>query len=87
MGDIPTHPADGKFATFTAWVRHATSWIGGQNALCVDAKDRTCACGGDFMRARDDDSFPVRFYFGEGEQTPAQQRKSGQLAERRLRYY
>ena len=63
---IPTREPDGEFACFQTWVNKATSWIGGQNPLCVDAKDRICRNGGDFMRARDEGAFPVRFWFGEG---------------------
>lgn len=59
----PEGEADGEFKTFTSWVNHAASWIGWTGAKCFDAKDRPCRIGGDFMRARDEDSFPVRWYF------------------------
>lgn len=81
---IPARKPDGQFATFIQWVNKATSWIGGENALCVDVRDRVCRNGGDFMRARDEGAFPVRFYFGEGGQSPAEQRKNERAAARNL---
>ena len=81
----PQSPHDGEFRSFGEWVDFATRWIGGTNALCIDAKDRVCRCGADFMRARDEGAFPVSFYHGFGPQTPAQQRKSAKLAERKMR--
>ena len=59
----PQGDADGEFATFTTWVNKASSWIGWTGAKCFDAKDRPCRIGGDFMRARDEDAFPVCWYF------------------------
>lgn len=85
--DKTTDPArvpDGQFITFTQWVNKATSWIGGENALCIDTQDRVCKNGGDFMRARDQGAFPVRFYFGAGGQSPTEQRKNARAAARRL---
>jgi hypothetical protein len=73
---LPNRKPDGEFDTFDTWVNKATSWIGGTNPLCADAKGRYCRCGEDFMRARDERAFPVRFWFGEGGQTAAEQRKS-----------
>lgn len=65
----PTKPLDGyepdwfgQFTTFDTWVNKASSWID-RNAVCVDAKGRRCLNGGDFMRARDEDAFPVRFFW------------------------
>ncbi len=84
MTKIPSVEADGRFENFENWVNSATFAIGGTNALCVDALDRICAQGSDFMRARDEGKFPVRYYFGAGEQTEAQQRKSAVLANRML---
>lgn len=81
---LPGHEPDGEFATFIQWVNKATSWIGGKNALCVDAKDRVCRNGGDFMRARDEGAFPVRFYYGEGGQSPSKQRRCARLTARKL---
>ena len=87
MSTIPTTEPDGNFRTFQHWVNHATSYIGGQNALCVDTKDRICRNGADFMRARDEDAFPVRYYFGAGPETLVQQLRSAVRAEKRLRFY
>lgn len=80
-------PQDGEFRSFSEWVDKATSWIGGMNALCVDAKGRACRCGGDFMRARDEGAFPVSYWFGLGPETPEQQRRSARLAQRKLRRF
>ena len=60
----------GQFDTFQDWVNHASRAIGdlegnlGERitAVCVDAKGRRCNIGGDFMRARDEDAFPVRYF-------------------------
>lgn len=85
---IPGREPDGQFHSFENWVCKATSWIGGENALCVDAKDRICRNGGDMQRARDERAFPVRFYYGAGGETPAEHRKSQRtaLAAMRLQY-
>lgn len=56
---------DGRFETFEDWVENATRLLNGQNAVCVDARFRRCRIGADFMRARDEGAFPVRFYFPE----------------------
>lgn len=73
---LPVREPDGEFTTFPTWVHKATSWIGGTNPLCADAQGRVCRNGGDFMRARDEGAFPVRFWFGEGGQTKKEQRKA-----------
>lgn len=60
----------GQFDTFQDWVSHASRALTGHEgslgeevkAICVDAKGRRCNCGGDFMRARDEDAFPVRYF-------------------------
>lgn len=36
--------------------------IGHQFAICIDTKNRVCQSGKEFMRARDEDAFPVRVY-------------------------
>lgn len=82
---IPARKHDGEFWSHQNWVNKAVSWIGGTNALCVDAKDRICRNGADMARARDEDAFPVRFWYGEGGQTKAQQRKSKRNAEAAMR--
>lgn len=82
---LPSREPDGEFGCFQTWVCKATSWIGGTNPLCADAKGRICRNGGDFMIARDEDAFPVRYWFGEGGQTAKEQRRS-QVAARRRRF-
>lgn len=61
----------GQFDTFDAWVNHASRALTGERgsvgeqlpAMCVDAKGRRCNCGKDFMLARDEDAFPVRYFW------------------------
>ena len=84
---LPDRKPDGEFATFATWVNKATSWIGGENALCADAKGRVCRNGGDFMWARDEEAFPVRFWLGAGPETPAEQRRSQRAAARAMRLH
>ncbi|MGX7346385.1 hypothetical protein [Acetobacter oryzoeni] len=79
----PDREPDGQFDTFQTWVNKATSWIGGTNPACFDAQGRRCRIGGDFMRAHDEGTFPVYYWFGAGDETPAQQRKSQRLAAKR----
>jgi hypothetical protein len=85
MADLPTREPDGKFWSFETWVSKAASWIGGTNPLCADAQDRICRIGRDFMRARDEDAFPVRYWHGEGPLTPAEHRKSIYQARRAIK--
>jgi hypothetical protein len=33
------------------------------SAFCVDAQGRRCNVGKDFMRARDEGTFPVRYFW------------------------
>lgn len=73
---VPNRAPDGEFHCHQTWVNKACSWIGGTNPLCVDAKDRVCRNGADMARARDEGAFPVRFWYGEGGQTTAEQRKA-----------
>jgi hypothetical protein len=70
---LPTHEPDGEFSTFRDWIRRAPDAIGGMNALCADAQGRACRNGRDFVRARDEKTFPVRYWFGEGRQSTAKQ--------------
>lgn len=48
-----------RFDTFETWVNKARSWMR-PGDICIDAKDRRCRVGADFMRARDEGAFPVR---------------------------
>lgn len=82
---IPDRAPDGEFSSMTTWINKATSWIGGMNALCVDAKDRICRNGGDFQRAENDGAFPVRFYFGAGGETKQEQRASQRRARDKMK--
>lgn len=82
---IPDREPDGSFSSMVTWVNKATSWIGGKNALCVDAKNRICRSGGDMQRAHDENAFPVRFYYGAGGETEDEQRKSWARAKKALK--
>lgn len=82
---IPDREPDGQFSSMQNWISKATSWIGGENALCVDAKNRICRNGGDFQRAHDESAYPVRFYFGAGGETPEQQKRSQRQARAALK--
>lgn len=61
----------GQFDTFGQWVNRASAWLTGHKgscgeelrAICVDTLGRRCNIGKDFMRARDEGTFPVRFFF------------------------
>lgn len=52
----------GQFRTFQHWVDHASRYID-KHAVCIDAKGRRCLIGKDFMRARDENAFPVRYFW------------------------
>lgn len=82
---IPEREPDGQFDSMQQWINKATSWIGGMNSACYDAKGRRCLRGSDFQRAHDEGAYPVRFWFGEGGESPAQQRKSKAAAKRALK--
>lgn len=82
---IPDREPDGRFDCMATWVNKATSWIGGTNPLCVDAKGRRCTDGGHFQIAHDEGAFPVRFWYGAGGETKAQQRKSIASAKRAMK--
>ncbi|ABQ68574.1 hypothetical protein Swit_2215 [Rhizorhabdus wittichii RW1] len=62
----------GEFRNFDDWVSFATTRLTGTvdnltgselRAICVDALGRRCTMGAHFMRARDDDAFPVRYFW------------------------
>lgn len=61
----------GQFDTFDDWVSHASRALVGEvgsvgqplPAFCVDALGRRCHVGADFMRARDEGAFPVRYFW------------------------
>lgn len=79
ISPITTPPArahDGEWQTMQHWINRASRDIGGTNAVCFDAKDRRCFIGSDFQRAHDEGAYPIRYWHGEGEQTPKEQRAS-----------
>lgn len=79
---IPRGEADGQWENKTQWINRATRDIGGMNALCVDASNRICCIGGDFQRAEDEGTYPIRYYYGAGGQSKPEQRKSVAAARR-----
>ena len=60
---------DQRFDTYAQWVNKASSWLGRrgphEKAICLDTRNRLCAVGADFMRARDEETFPVRWLWPE----------------------
>jgi hypothetical protein len=58
-----------QFESFQQWVNMARSWLTRrgpyEHAICLDAQNRVCRIGEDFMRARDEDAFPVRWVWPE----------------------
>lgn len=81
---IPDREPDGEWSSEQRWIDHATQDIGGMNALCVDAANRICAIGADFIRATKEGTYPIRYYYGAGGETKAQQRQSVASAKRAL---
>lgn len=73
---VPDRDPDGQWESETRWIHHATQDIGGMNALCADSLNRICAIGGDFMRATKEGTYPVRYWYGAGGETPKEQRAS-----------
>ena len=61
----------GEFVSHADWVNFANKRLIGTTgtygneakAICVDARGRRCLNGGDMARARDEDAFPVRYFF------------------------
>lgn len=56
----------GEFTSYQQWVNKGTTWLKSpdhRRAMCIDALGRRVAIGADFMRARDEDAFPVRFFW------------------------
>lgn len=56
----------GYFHSYQDWVNKAQSRLASpdhRRAICVDAKGRRCAIGKDFMLARDEGAFPVRYFW------------------------
>lgn len=68
MVQIHLGPKLFEFTSFERWVAKASSWFPrhgatSSNSIAIDAKHRICSKGQDFMRARDEGSFPVAVYF------------------------
>jgi hypothetical protein len=57
---------EGEFKTFSQWVSHAQDALSSPNhypAVCIDAIGRRCTIGKDFMTARDEGTFPIRYFW------------------------
>lgn len=50
-------PVFRQFGSFQQWVNKASTWVNG--GICLDRHGNELRNGGDFMRARDTDAFPV----------------------------
>ena len=50
-------PTFREFSSFQEWVNKASTWVNG--GICLDANGVELKIGADFMRARDEDAFPV----------------------------
>jgi hypothetical protein len=57
-----------RFTNFQQWVNKAQGWFvsrmpfdaqRGKRYVCIDAAGRICVIGSDFMRARDEEKFPI----------------------------
>lgn len=56
-----------EFPSFQRWVSKASSWYGhcgsrSEETIAIDKLGRICTHGKQFMRARDENTFPVRVY-------------------------
>lgn len=60
---------DQRFDNFAQWFDEGPSWLGRrgptETAVCLDARNRLCVANADFMRARDQKAFPVRWLWPE----------------------
>lgn len=63
-----------QFDTFVEWKNKASSWLTRRwrweddyenRAVCFDAQGRVCSRGGHFMRADQENTFPVRWLWPE----------------------
>lgn len=52
----------GQFDSFSKWVSRASEVLD-HRAICVDVLGRRCVIGKDFMRARDENAFPIRYFW------------------------
>jgi hypothetical protein len=69
--NLPKRAHDGQFDTFDIWYAEAFQRIAGTNPLCADSAGRICASYADMMRAREENTFPVRYWHGAGRDTRA----------------
>jgi hypothetical protein len=56
----------GEFKSYEQWVAKGRSWLKSEShrpPICVDAKGRRCSIGADMARARDEGTFPVRYFW------------------------
>lgn len=65
--DIKLGPELFRFETYKEWQNKAKGWYqsfgaSSRNAIAIDQHGRICHQGGHFMRARDDQAFPVVVY-------------------------
>lgn len=56
-----------EFVSFDNWCdtarrKFVAAHVRGDETLCVDASGRLCTCGKEFMRARDEGTYPVRVF-------------------------
>ena len=56
-----------EFSSFDCWVANASRWFTksgfrGDDCICIDSINRICRTGKQFMRARDEGTFPIRVY-------------------------
>jgi hypothetical protein len=60
---------DQRFDNFAQWFDEGPSWLGrrgsAETAVCLDARNRLCVANADFIRARDQKTFPVRWLWPE----------------------
>jgi hypothetical protein len=62
---------EGEFVSHSDWINFASKRLTAASdsnghelkAICVDAFGRRCANGRDMARARDEDAFPVRYFW------------------------
>lgn len=54
-------PGMHEFTSYQHWVDKARTWMAwhGSSSACVDTKGRICRIGSDFMRARDEGTYPI----------------------------
>lgn len=78
----------GEFSSFNDWVSFAAKRLTGTydpltgvevNAICIDSVGRRCIMGAHFARARDEGTFPVRYFWDCCIDDGASSRHTGQL--------